>query len=336
MAGRASTRPVVRRHDRAVVLSRDLSTTVVELLRTQDGLVTRRQLYEAGWSPHDVRWWLRREWSVVLPGVVASFRGRLSARQQLVAASLYAGEGAVITSNTAARWRGSVNAPDDGRVHLFIPLARTLTANPALVIRRSRRPDPKQLRRGCLVFASAARSFADAARDAPSVRDARAVVIESVQRELVTIEELRVELDDGPRCGSALLRAGIDAAASGAWSVPEHDLLQVLRSSGRFPVVWANPVLQAPDGTRLPTPDCWLDDVGLAIQVHSRRHHFGVADWEHTLHQDGVFAEYGVPVIAITPQQLRASPSGVLARISRAHAARRGSARPNVIATPRV
>ncbi|MBL8931890.1 MAG: hypothetical protein JNL54_17355 [Kineosporiaceae bacterium] len=266
---------------------------------------------------------------------MASFRGRLSERQQLVAAWLYAGEGAVITSTTAARWRGSVNAPDDGRVHLFIPLARTLTPNPAIVVRRTRRSDPKRVRQGCVVFASAARSFADAARDAPSVRVARAVVIESVQRQLVTLEELRAELDDGPRCGSTLLRAGIDAAATGAWSVPEHDLLQVLQRSGRFPVVWANPVLQARDGTRLPTPDCWLDDVGLAIQMHSRRHHFGVAEWERTVQQDGVFAEYGVPVIAITPQQLRASPSGVLARIGRAHAARRGLRRPDVIATPR-
>jgi hypothetical protein len=42
---------------------------------------------------------------------------------------------------------------------------------------------------------------------------------------------------------------------------------------------------------RLPTPDGWFDDVALAVQVHSRRHHAGELDWEATVAADGAFAD---------------------------------------------
>jgi hypothetical protein len=314
---------------------RSLDVAVIELLERQFGLATRAQLRAAGMTPAHLRRCLNAGWQVVLPGVVAAFTGRLDPRQRLTAAMLFSGPGAMITSSTAARWRGAENAHEDGRVHLCVPAHRSVSVPAQLVIRRTTRPDADAWRRGPLTIASPGRSFGDAARDATGVRAASAVVIEAVQRRLVTLDALRNELEDGPRCGSAQLRAAIDAAATGAWSMPEHEVLHLLRQSGLFPVVWGNPILTAADGTTLPPPDAWLDDIALAIQIHSRRYHFAEEDWEGTILRDGVFTEYGVPVVAFTPRRIRDDPRGVLDRVRRIHTARLDLPRPDIFARPR-
>jgi hypothetical protein len=303
-----------------------------EVLTEQHGLIHREQLLDLGVTRGQLRWRLDREWRLVLPGVVATFTGRLDHRHRLVAACLFAGPDAVVTSTTAARWRGATNVVRDPVVRLVVPAHRRPRRGPLLEIRRTTRPDPKPWRRGGLVVASPARAFADAARDAPAQRDAMALVVEVVQRRLVSTDHLMRELEDGPRCGSTFLRAGIDAALTGAWSLPEHDLIHRLEQCGRLPAVFANPCLRADDGTELPTPDAWLDDVGLAIQLHSRRHHFDVEEWEGTILRDGVFAEYGVPHLAFTPRRLRDDPDWLVRRVLRVHERLLDSPRPAVFA----
>jgi hypothetical protein len=98
--------------------------------------------------------------------------------------------------------------------------------------------------------------------------------------------------------------------------------------------MWLNPALAGHDGVRLPTPDGWFDDVGLAVQVHSWRWHSSMIDWDATVTSDGILAEYGVVVVGVTPKAARAAPAEVLRRIERAfrHAALRP--RPSVVATP--
>lgn len=95
------------------------------------------------------------------------------------------------------------------------------------------------------------------------------------------------------------------------------------------------PFLTGPDDVRLPIPDGWFDDVGLAVQVHSWRWHASPTDWDATVMADGVFAEYGIPVVAVTPRALRQAPNDVLRRIERALAQASGRPRPDVVAVPR-
>ncbi len=159
-------------------------------------------------------------------------------------------------------------------------------------------------------------------------------MIEAVQRRLVTVEELRHELEAGPRQGSTALRAALAEAEAHAWSVPEAELATLVRRRGTLPEMWANPSLSA-GGVRLPTPDGWFDDVGLAVQVHSKRYHAGELDWEQTVSGDGVYAEHGIALVAVTPRQIATQPDAVVARIERAyrHAALRP--RPEVTARQR-
>ena len=82
------------------------------------------------------------------------------------------------------------------------------------------------LRLGCL-----ARAVVDAAHETPDERAARGVVIEAVQRRLVRLDDLEHWVDARGRRGSARLRRILAEVAEGAWSVPESDLLALVRTS---------------------------------------------------------------------------------------------------------
>ena len=313
----------------------DLPEGLVHLLREQSGLVTVAQLDALGVSRATRRHALaRRWWRMVLPRVVLVGTGALTPRQRLVAALLFAGPEAAIAASTAAAWHGVEAADGEQVVRLVVPADRTVRAQGFVVVRRTRRWDERLWERPPLRICSPARAVVDAAREAWTLDAARAVVIEAARRRIVRVEDLRTELEDGPRQGSALARRAIQAAEAGAWSVAEVDLAVALRHSVVLPPVMLNPDLVTPDGTVLPRPDGWIDEVGLAIQVHSKRHHHEEADWEATVLSDGIYAEYGIPVVAMTPTFFTRDPAAAVRRVERAYTAALAMPRPDVLALP--
>jgi hypothetical protein len=301
-----------------------------DLFDEQAGLATVGQLKGLGMTRSALRARLRREWCYVLPRVISQNRVPLDDHQRLLAALLFAGGGAVISSHSAAAWHGVHAAVLDRAVRVAIPAHRAVLSRGFVMIRRTQRPDAASWLRGSLVVSSPARAVADSAREAGPDRG-RAVVIEAVQKRIVSIPALRHELCAGPRAGSAALAAALAEAERGAWSIPEADLARLVAQSPVLPPMWSNPVLTAGD-IRLPTPDGWFDDTGLAVQVHSKRYHAGELDWEATVAADAVFAEHGIPVVAVTPRQIATDGSGVVRRIERAHQAARVRPRPAVTA----
>jgi hypothetical protein len=268
-----------------------------------------------------------------MPGVVAAFTGPLDSGQRLIAAQLFAGPDAVVSSWTAASWHGVESARQPSIIRMTVPERQAARRCGSVVVNRTSRPDLKPWPRGPLQIASRARAVVDAAREVHGERQAGAIVIEAVQRRIVTVQAVRHELEAGPRRGSAQVRKAVDLAESGAWSMPEADLLGALASSSVLPKVWANPRLTSPDGTRLPTPDAWIDEIGLAIQVHSRAYHLRDQDWEATVSGDSALGENGIAVLGVTPGQLSSDPTKVLSRVEHAYLTMRDRPRPNVMAT---
>jgi hypothetical protein len=307
---------------------------VDRLLEAQFGLATRGQLLDAGLTRSALAWRLTHGWRLVLPRVVSAGTLRLDPRQQMAAALLFSGDDTVVTSLAASTWHGVTAASGRPLVHVLVPARRRVNSTGFVVVRRTTRIEDQIWQRGPLRLASRARAVADAARDSNGPDDARALVIEAVQRRLVRVEDLRNELEAGPRRRSHRLRVAVQDAEAGAWSVPEVDLATLVRGSRLLPPMWLNPDLTASDGTTLPRPDGWFDDVALALLVHSRRHHADGDEWDHTVHSDGVFPEYGVIAVPVTPRRIRSDPAGVLRRIERAYAAARQRPRPDVVAVP--
>ncbi|WP_088318911.1 hypothetical protein [Kineosporia sp. R_H_3] len=312
-----------------------LPDSLAPQLKAQLGLVRRDELLAHGVSRDAIRWALSRTWRLVLPGVVATFTGALSPRQELIAAALWAGEDAVLTGICAARWH-QVGPLNRWRPYWFLTdVQHAARSSRGVRVTRTRRPDVRPWQRPPLLVAHPARALADAARELRYTAGADALVIEAVQRGIVSADDLRHEAEAGPRRWSAGLRRALDAVDRHAWSFPEAALLDICDRSRTLPRLWANPLLQAADGTALPTPDGWLDDVGLAIQVHSVMYHALSDEWDGTLVNDGVYAEYGICMIPFTPARLRDDPVWALERIERAHATLLGRPRPSVRATER-
>ncbi len=285
-------------------------------------------------SRGQLRWRLRTQWQQVLPGVLATFSRRLDDDQRLVAAALLVGPEGVITSLTAARWYG-LEVPDSTRVLIDVPITRHARSYGHVEVRRTRLPDHNARSHGVLRIASPPRALADAVRDCHGQREATALALQAVQRGLVTPQQLRAEHDLHRRAGNAFLLRAIEAAVTNSWSAPEHDLYQALTADKDLPEVWANPLLTAPSGQRLPTPDLWIDDVALAIQVHSRKHHESTRDWETTVEKDSIFAVHGVPVLAFTPSQIARGVVSVVHRVEQTYLTLRERPRPSVQAMPR-
>ncbi len=221
---------------------------VLALAERQAGLVHYDQLASHGVARWQLRSRLGTEWRAVLPRVVTTTLCPLDERQRLVAALLYAGTGAMITGAAAARWHG-ITAAQQALVPIEVPHSRRPRGGGFVDVRRTLRPDPHPWQHPPLILVSRQRAVVVAARDCRTERDATAVVIEAVQRRLVRLEDVRSELEAGPRAGSARLRRAVEpssrraveAAERGAWSVPEADLAALVRTSSVLPEMWANP-----------------------------------------------------------------------------------------------
>jgi hypothetical protein len=307
------------------------------LLETQQGLASRAQLRSHGVTADQLRWRLGRSWRLVLPQVVDLRDGSLTPTRRLIASALEAGPSSVISAHHACLWHGLQNAHGHAKVVALVSASQASRTTGFVRVVRTRRPVPAPVVRGVLRLAPPARAVVDAARDTRSAHEAAAIVIEAVQRGLVSTPALVHEVESGARRGSATVRRAVELAGAGAWSAPEAELLELCTSSRGLPHVWPNPQLRLRDGTPLVSPDGWVDDVGLALMVHSKAHHLRDAEWQTTVERDGELQEAGVVVLAFTPTSIARQPRAVLGRIERTY--RRlvgaGHRRPDVIMTPR-
>jgi hypothetical protein len=313
-----------------------LSEQLAQTLELQRGVVSRRQLLDDGVTPAQIRWAIGRRAQIVLPRVLALFTGTLDAEQRLIAGQLWAGTGAQLAGLTAAKWHDLPEVPGDCVVRLLVPWTGRHRREGFAVRWRTRRPDPHAWQRGPLTICSPARSLVDAAREVREPTRIRQMLIAATQQGRVREADLRSELEAGAVRWSATVRAALNDVSTGAWSAPELEVLKELSLSTILPRVWPNPELQTPDGHRLPTPDFWIDEVGLAGQIHSRQYHARDADWERTVSADSAFAEHGVTVVAVTPTGFRQNPGAFRERVERAYvAAQRTGRRPDVRMTAR-
>ena len=98
-----------------------------------------------------------------------------------------------------------------------------------------------------------------------------------------------------------------------------------------MPHVFYNAVILTSTGQHIGTPDAWLDDVGLAIEVDSIAHHTSPTDFARTLARNARYAAAGVPVLGVLPSDLIVRPAGVLHDVVAARTAAGERVRPPVV-----
>ncbi|MGW5079215.1 hypothetical protein [Micromonospora echinospora] len=192
------------------------------------------------------------------------------------------------------------------------------------VIARALELDPRARRAALYPVCSPARAVVDAARDLRHLRPVRATVAEAVQRGFTDLASLDVEIRRARRSRTALIRKAFAEITDGARSAPETELRECLGSSRVLTEILWNPRLSAADGARLPTPDGYLAECAVALEVDSREYHLGPADWARTLDRHNELSRHGVLVLHFTPAQIRREPGRVRRTVEDAYAARRG------------
>jgi hypothetical protein len=282
------------------------------LLAAQDGLIRQDQLAPAGLTRSALRWRLARAaWQAILPTVYAAFDSPPTPRQRLVAAYLYAGPGAQLTGAAVLRHYGLTAVPPDPYVRVLVPHPRQVASTGYVRVHRSRRLDHRPRRDGAMVLTSPARAVLETARHAGSPAAIRALVTDAVDRRLTTIEELGEELTAGPRQGSAVLRRTLDAVVGRPVAARAVLSAELATSTVLPPVLWY-PRLIAPDGCVLPSPDAWIAEVDLGLDLES-------GDWERSVARHTVLSQYGAQLLQIPPDRVTDDPAGVCLAVERAY-----------------
>ncbi len=302
-----------------------MDATWQRLLVRQKGLLTAEQARVYGITSAMVHRRVhghRPQWQPVLPRVYATFLQPLTTQQQAVAACLYAGPGAALTGNAALHWQGVAYLPREVRptpVDVLVPFGRECASRQFVRVARSRR-ELAACNINWVPCVSVARAAADCARRLTSYEATLAMASSVLNGRRTTLDALAAELAAGPTRGSRHLRSVLLQASANVRSVPEGQLLDLIKGTSLPP-----PLVNVPitiDG-RTYLPD--LRWGRFIVEIESRLHHLLVpGSWDATQHRRLALEAAGYHVLPITPEQIRDDPQGVLTAIMvgyRTHAA---------------
>jgi hypothetical protein len=310
-----------------------------DLARAQGGVITHGQLVSLGMSSSSISRWTRTggRWQRLLPATYLVHRGTPTFLERMHAATQYGGPGALQTGLGALHLYGLHNlpcAPQDLPLHVLLHRERQLRSASFLTVERTQRmPEPMSVNGFAVV--PLPRAIFDAGRRTADRRQIRAFTLEAVQRKLLDVDDLRSEIRNGQRQWTALMRDVVGDAAAGVRSVPEAGLRDIVRASHLPEPEW-NPTLTTMQDEFIAEPDGYYEDLGIALEVDSRKHHFDDEDgYDTTWSRHRRFAELSIAVLRITPVDIRDSPAQVIDSIERTRAAHSGRQPPPVKVSPK-
>jgi Transcriptional regulator, AbiEi antitoxin len=289
-------------------------------LDRQHDLATRRQVLEGGINDMTVYRRIRAgTWQRVLPGIYLVTPGTLTMEQRRIAAALFAGPDCQLTGLNVLHWYGFNYAPATDRVHILVPHEVRCRSTGFLVVQRTLALDEDARDAGLYRMTSPARAVVDASRATTSRRDVRAIVAEAVQRGFVSPAALDREIRRAARSRTALVRQSLAEVIDGIRFAPEAELREITSRSKVLPPILWNPRLATEDGVELPTPDGWIVQGAIALEVDSSEHHSSVDGWRRTLRRHNVLTQRGAIVLHFTPAEIRAEPGRVLRSIEQTY-----------------
>ncbi|MDV6260887.1 hypothetical protein [Rhodococcoides yunnanense] len=296
-----------------------------------NGVLTRKELREAGVADGTVA---RRcasggPWQHLLPGVVLLHNGHPSHRQRLAAALAYGGEQSMLTGSAGLGVHGLGPNPPLNEIHILVPHdIQRASVKFVRSERTYRMPDPADNRNPRC--APVVRCLVDATRAIRDKSQCTALIAEVIRRGRVSLEELAIELAEGPRRYSASTRQAVADLDGNAHSVAEADAQRLYRSSGLPPMIH-NARLFAADGTFLGSPDGFVDPVCLGWEIDSLAHHLSPIDHANTMVRRALMQRHGVIVVSHLPQDIRDDPRRVLADLRAGYEQALARPRPNLL-----
>lgn len=257
-----------------------------DLLREQDGVVSRAQVLACGEASHDIRRRIRRrEWAIVVPGVYVDHTGPLTWEQRAVAGVLHAAAGL----DREGRPTGAALAGHAALRHAIGPGWRRQGERPiqiAIGVRRSVRAVAGYR----FVRSAGLTTRVDALRTPPRVRPAEAVadlvvasddlldvvsvVADAIQTRCVTVDEICRAVDSRERVRRReVLLAVLDDVTGGTCSALEHLFLAgVVRPHG-LPEPQRQVRHVVADGGRVERRDAEWPELGAVCELDGQLFH---------------------------------------------------------------
>jgi very-short-patch-repair endonuclease/predicted transcriptional regulator of viral defense system len=313
-------------HQRNCIDAESPDQAIAVLARGQHGVFSWRQAVGAGFhrSQAHRRHRLRR-WERLRLGVYRVNGTPDSWRQAVMAACLWAGEGAVASHLTAARlWEleGLPRQARDEPIHVSVPPRRHPTA-PDVEAHRPRKLEPRDCSlREAIPVTNLPRTLIDLAAE-PGLVKLELALDSALARyrhfDLAWLKKTLARLDPRGRTGAGALQA-LARARSGDrpdLDSPLERRLHALLLRARLPglVTHFNLVV---DDLFLGELDFAFPEQKVAVLTHGSSIHRRRDVWERDLLQAAEMAALGWKVIAVTHDQLEHDEAGVLARIRRA------------------
>jgi hypothetical protein len=297
-----------------------------DILDRQQEIVARHQLLAAGVGDMTIYRSVRSgAWQRLLAGVYRLNMNPLTDEHRRVAAALFAGPGAQITGLSALHFYGFRYAPSSATVQVLMPHETRRRSAGFVVVHRTLEMDGSPRHTELYQVASPPRAVIDACRWLTNLRDVRAIMAEATQRNFATIRALDEELRRARRSRTALARRALNEVIDGIRSAPEAELRSITQRSKILPPIEWNPTLTGPSGERLPTPDGFIREATLVLEVDSREHHAEGDKWNRTLKRGNEFTRIEYGVLHFTPEEIRNEPERVLHMIEDTYVKRMAS-----------
>lgn len=200
----------------------ELPSTLRNLVRQQFGVVSRSQALGAGLSTDMIKFRVRSGWwRPVHRGVYVTFTGTSGRSTQLWAALLGAGQGAVLSHQTAAELHRLTDRPSDS-IHVTVPWQRRIEAVSGVSLHRSKRAGELVLRYSNPPRTGVEETVLDLTQTAATFDDVCGWVTRALARDLTDEARLLKAMQHRTKLRwRADLRELVTAAAGGDHSVLE-------------------------------------------------------------------------------------------------------------------
>jgi hypothetical protein len=208
------------------------------LMSVQAGIADRGQALSTGFTRHQIAHRLRSgSWQRVYPGVYAAFSGPLPRQAQLWAAVRHAGDGAMLSHETAAEVHGFIDKPMGPAIHVTVPLSRRpgrVRQVRGIIVHRSDQSRLLPLGPFTLPRTKVEDTVLDLVAAAPTFEHGYGWIVRAVSRNAISVGALRAALAMRRRVRwRAWLADALDDAGGGAHSTLERRyLVDVERAHG--------------------------------------------------------------------------------------------------------
>lgn len=296
--------------------------TIPDLLRRQDGLITREQALTAGLTPRSVEHRVvRGEWLPVRPRVFLSAAHAMTDRARIRADLLWLGADAVLTGLGAAWWWRLTDEPPR-TVRVAVPSTRRVRPRDGTIPERRDLPAARRVAVDGLTVTTRALTVVDAACELGVAAGAE-LMDRALLRGRVDLDGLRDahRLVLGRR-GVAAVAALLPLAAGGARFAAERRLHAELREQGVGGWVANHPVVLPGHGTAL--LDLAFLTERVVVEIDGWAHHRDPEAFRCDRRRQNALVLAGWTVLRVTWHDLVAAPHRVLAGIAAARSDDRG------------